>query len=130
MSWAVGEDLKRRRHIGYGVPATCDFPDCGVRIDRGLSYACGGGVVSDVENCGLFFCPDHLNHLIGDDDSDEFRYSCERCANNAEPFDPSPDVAEWASHVLSDPSWQEWRDQYPDWATAMRTILDGEADHG
>lgn len=126
MSWAVGVDPNRQRHIGYGVPALCDQPGCAAEIDRGLSYACGGGVVETVENCGLFFCSDHLNHFVGDDDTDEFGYVCERCANKGEPFEPSPDVAAWASHVLTDPSWQEWREQNPDWAAKMRVILDGE----
>lgn len=41
MSWSVGWDPNWRRDIGYGVPAVCDHPECGVAIDRGLSYVCG-----------------------------------------------------------------------------------------
>ncbi len=38
MSYAVGNCGKHKRHIGYGVPAICDHPDCTEEIDRGLGY--------------------------------------------------------------------------------------------
>lgn len=120
MSWAVGEDLPRQRHIGYGVPATCDHPDCRAHINRGLDYACGGGIVGEVDNCGLFFCPDHLQ---ADDTVESIAWVCEQCAQGLAPFDPSPDTPEWARHVLTDDSWGEWRDQYPTWAQRYRDVL-------
>ena len=116
MGWAVGEDQGRQRHIGYGVPATCDHPGCGASIDRGIGYACGGGVTSRVENCGLFFCGDHLTWA---QDSE----LCGRCAVGAEPFEPTPDTAEWIRHVLADGSWAQWRTDNPEWTRRMRGQL-------
>lgn len=65
MGWAnCGTDSKGRP-IGYAHEATCDFPGCGRKIDRGLSYACGGmhgegGVHQDDYGCESYFCGDHL----------------------------------------------------------------------
>lgn len=101
MSWAVGEDIPRLRHIGYGVPALCDYPECGAEIDRGLSFLC--------EGCGLFFCADH-QWLDLDKGT-----TCERCANGRPMFASSPDTAEWVNHVLTDPSWAEFRQTEPMW---------------
>ena len=111
MGWAVGYDDNWGRWIGYGVPATCDYPGCGTEIDRGLAYVCcdqqpyGGD-----EGCGLFFCFDHPR-IDG---------KCERCAADADPFDRTPDTAEWINHMLSDESWGEWRAANPDEEAAMR----------
>jgi hypothetical protein len=42
MGWAdCGKDSRGRR-IGYAFNGKCDFKGCGARINRGLSYACGG----------------------------------------------------------------------------------------
>jgi hypothetical protein len=65
VGWAnCGEDSKGRP-IGYAHPATCDHPGCNAKIDRGLSYACGGmhgegGVKQDDYGCEGYFCPEHL----------------------------------------------------------------------
>ena len=97
MGWSIGYDMTWHRDIGYGVPATCDHPGCGKEIDRGLAYLC--------EGCGLFFCEPHGGGS-----------ECERC--EADPFgatfDPTPDVPEWITHKLTDPSWAEWRQAHPD----------------
>ena len=119
MGWAVGDDPNRERHIGYGVPATCDHPACGASINRGIAYACGGGLMGSVDNCGLFFCSDHLAFPIEDE------WCCERCANDHDPFDPSPETAEWARFVTSDDSWAEWRAHEQAWAARMAIIADG-----
>ena len=60
MSWAIGFDSRWNRDIGYGVPATCDFPGCGVDIDRGLAFVCGGEPYGGEDGCGLYFCASHL----------------------------------------------------------------------
>ena len=117
MSWAVGEDRERERFIGYGVPATCDNPGCGASIDRGMAYACGGGVTSSQENCGLFFCD---KHLFYPDTDDAEHASCMRCCKSEDPFDPTPDVAEWVEHLLTDESWQSWREENPVKVATMR----------
>lgn len=117
MSWAVGE--RDGRFIGYGVPATCDHPDCDKGIDRGLAYACGGGVLGTVENCGLFFCGEHLPYFA-EDEVGGGESICERCADDLAPFDPKPDVAEWVEHVLTDESWDLWRRENPYRAAVMR----------
>lgn len=105
MGWAVGEF--EGRDIGYGVPAICDYPDCDLRIDRGLGYVCGFGVpYGGDEGCGLFFCIEHGGGSL-----------CERCdsifPDDVEPFTPKPDVAEWSRHKLTDPTWKPWRDENP-----------------
>lgn len=115
MSWAVGEDRPRLRHIGYGVTALCDHPDCGKEIDRGLSFACS--------ECPLFFCAEHrwLNTEGG--------YLCDQCAYGRPMFAPSPDAGEWVDHVLTDPSWTEFRKTEPMWTAEYRAraSLDGAA---
>ena len=65
MGWAnCGKD-DLGRPIGYAVEATCDFKDkldirCIRRIDRGLSYVCGGMHGGDGIGCGRYFCGEHL----------------------------------------------------------------------
>jgi hypothetical protein len=102
VSWAIGEGSDGR-DIGYGVPATCDFPKCGAAIDRGLSYVCGGEPHGGDHGCGRFFCGKHLT--IGR----FWKPLCSRCRNYRPPFDPTPDVQEWIDHKATDPSWSEWR---------------------
>jgi len=52
------------REAGYGVEATCDFPGCDEKIDRGLSYLCGespnGFRDPEEPGCGNYFCPAHI----------------------------------------------------------------------
>ena len=55
--YEVGE-----RDAGYGVPATCDHPDCNERIDRGLAHICGDEPATDSRGCNLYFCEKHLQH--------------------------------------------------------------------
>lgn len=60
MGWAnCGEDSKGRP-IGYAHKATCDFPGCNAKIDRGLSYACGGMHGEEGCACEGYFCPKHM----------------------------------------------------------------------
>ncbi len=121
VGWAVGENAGR--HIGYGVPAVCEQPDCSTNIDRGLAYACGGGAVGAVENCGRFFCAAHLTLQSSDEDgATDPEFVCERCATGQEPFDRKPDTPEWASHVLTDDSWAQWRQENPARVATFETI--------
>ncbi len=105
MGWSIGYDEHWQRDIGYGVPATCDYPGCGAQIHRGLAYVCGGQPYGGETGCGLYFCKVHAP-----------ADTCERCADGPTetPFDPTPDVPEWIAHKLTDDSWAEWRAEHPD----------------
>lgn len=120
MSWAVGYDSDWHRDIGYGVPATCDQPGCGAQIDRGLAYVCGGEPRGGETGCGLYFCGAHLRYYWTDEDEerddDSVTQRCERCGNDLPPFDATPDVPEWITHKLTDPSWAEWRAEHPEFS--------------
>lgn len=133
MGWAVGRDSDRRRHIGYGVPATCDHPGCPEGIDRGMAYRCGE--YGEDDGCGLYFCDEHRTWAYINDGEDDHPTRqgeyCERCVGFdpedgstwLDPFEPSPDTREWAEHVLTDDSWAQWRDEEPEWADRMRELV-------
>jgi hypothetical protein len=112
MSWAIGYDDNWKRDIGYGVPAICDHPGCGKKINRGLSYVCCNEEPYGGDGCGLYFCGDHLTFD-----------GCSRCENKQEPFKPTPDVAEWINWKLTDESWQQWRNENPAEVMQMRESL-------
>jgi hypothetical protein len=116
MGWSLGQNSEGR-DVGYGVPATCDHPDCNAEIDRGISHVCGGEPDGGEDGCGLFFCGDHLT---------AYRCLCDRCSKSKPPFEPKPDHPEWMRWKLTDESWQQWRDENPDEVAKMRAAL-GEA---
>lgn len=129
MGWAVGFDHANNRDIGYGVPATCDHPECDKKIDRGLAYVCGGDVYGGEDGCGLFFCYEHLVYATRTTPEGEEEHSpqlCEVCAEHwsveydnpdqhslPAHFDPKPDHPEWIEHKLTCPSWEDWRKENP-----------------
>jgi len=115
MGWAVGYDPNWKRDIGYGVPAICDYPECGEAIDRGLSFVCGGMPYGGEAGCGLFFCGRHLLGAIPQ--------QCARCAQEEPPFDPTPDTREWIEWKLADESWGPWRDENPEAVAAMKAAI-------
>ncbi len=79
MSWAnCGED-SRGRPIGYAHEAKCDHPGCNKKIDRGLSYACGGMHGFTEYGCEKYFCEEHLRNYVRDDDGKLVRI-CDECA--------------------------------------------------
>lgn len=122
MGYAVYEDRVAsnygvERWAGYGVPAVCDMPDCAVEIDRGMGYRCetvteyayyrdnvavsayqdwDEEVEEEVEGCGLHFCDEHSEHHVH------------------EQAQPKPDTDEWVRHMLTDESWEAWRDENPE----------------
>lgn len=116
MSWAVGFDSNWNRFIGYGVPAFCDHPGCTEKIDRGVAHVCEGR--ENDNGCGLHFCADHLGF---------YPQFCMRCFavedgdESARPFSPKGEHPEWAHHVLTDASWQHWREENP---SEVRALLD------
>ncbi len=112
MGYAVYEN--HGRWAGYGVPAKCDVADCNEDIDRGLGYRCDDFYEYtydeddnehevEREGCGLFFCGHHLHHPDHGDD-----------------VVPKPDTLEWEAHMLTDESWEQWRDENPAKVAAMR----------
>jgi hypothetical protein len=119
MSWQVGYDSRWNRDIGYGVPATCDFPGCGAVIDRGLAYVCGGEPYGGENGCGLFFCQDHM--LYGE--TVPSCEQCDRCRAGQPPFEPTPDTREWIAWKLTDDSWAPWRGENPEAVGAMRQAV-------
>lgn len=116
MGWSVGYDARWNRDIGYGVPATCDHPGCNAKIDRGLSYVCGGEPYGGDEGCGLYFCHEHL--FI-----DDGPQRCERCCDGEDPFPATADVRKWRTHKLLHPSWRQWRAENPDETAALRESI-------
>jgi len=117
MGWSIGFDNNWNRDVGYGVPATCDHPDCQAKIDRGISHVCGGEPHGGDDGCGLFFCGDHLT---------AYRCLCDRCGKSKPPFDPKQDHPDWMRWKLTDDSWQQWRDENPDEVAKMQAALEQE----
>jgi len=111
MGWSIGYDEQWNRDIGYGVPATCDHPACGAKIDRGLSFVCGSDVAGGNWGCGLFFCSAHK--CLVDVADGTHPCLCERCAGGYDVFTPTADTPEWINHKLTDASWAQWRAEYP-----------------
>jgi hypothetical protein len=116
MSWAVGYDTRWGRDIGYGVPAICDRPACGAKIDRGLAYVCGGEPYGGEHGCGLYFCGEHAAAGPGQ--------LCDRCTAGQPPYEPTPDTAEWLNWKLTDESWAQWREENPEAVERARVVLD------
>jgi hypothetical protein len=113
MGWSLGFDSNWNRDIGYGVPATCDHPECNADINRGLYHVCCEQEPYGGENgCGLYFCDNHRNH----------ENKCERCQNEKEPFEPKPEHHTWANFKLTDKSWNEWRINNPDKVAELELI--------
>jgi len=113
MGWQIGYDENWQRDIGYGVPAFCDYPDCGVEIDRGLSYVCcENSPYGGEHGCGLHFCSVHRNYscsITGEDD--ELPQRCVQCIKGEPPFQPTRDHPDWVKHKLNDQSWAKWREE-------------------
>lgn len=65
MGWAYCGTDDRGREIGYAIRARCDQRWCFKRIDRGLSYACGGMHGDNEFGCGGYFCSKHLFYTEG-----------------------------------------------------------------
>lgn len=66
---------------GYAVPATCEEPDCPVKIDRGLDHLCGAIPGGDEWGCGGYFCHEHL--FITPGDGRDAPQMCTRCLEQA-----------------------------------------------
>ena len=76
MGWGdCGQD-SQGRPIGYYFEATCDEPGCERKIDRGLSYACGGMHGENEYDCEKYFCGEHLYFT----DLDNVLQLCKECS--------------------------------------------------
>ena len=78
MGWANCGNDKDGRPIGYAVEAKCDESKCDKKIDRGLSFVCGGMHGGDTYGCGKYFCEEHL-HGWSPKDCDGFVWLCKDC---------------------------------------------------
>lgn len=110
MGYSIGYDSANQRDVGYGVPATCEHPGCDEEIDRGMGYACGGGMPED--GCGRYFCGAHGGGV-----------ECSQCVRGKSPFPLKPDRPEWIQHKLTCPSWAEWRAKNPQRVAAQQQEL-------
>lgn len=117
MGWGnCGTDSKGRP-IGYCHAARCDHPGCWAKIDRGLSYACGGmhgageHVGDDLFNdwtCEGYFCESHLRwpcleHEDGADLADNISVPsmCFACAEKVE-IAYRTELVDWRQHWPTD----------------------------
>lgn len=115
------------RWAGYWVPAYCEHPDCNKEIDRWMSYACWWEPFSEYW-CDRYFCEEHMDFLainqdgevvkdedyeIEKEDSYEFIEWCERCKEWKDPFPYKQEHPNWLKHILTDESWEEWRNNSP-----------------
>ena len=80
MGWAYGV-LPGGKEVGYSVSATCEEEGCEAQIDRGLSYACG---TMHGNNCGGYFCPDHLFMGLCDYCDEVLAQVCKDCLRDWE----------------------------------------------
>ncbi len=122
MGWSIGYDSNWERDIGYGVPAICDHPKCNKKIDRGLSFVCGGDPYGGEYGCGLYFCEEHLSYRKprGADGPVQL---CPRCYYYKQSFNPKPDTKEWIKWKLTDSSWKKWRETHKEEVIKMKKEL-------
>ncbi|MFA0012068.1 hypothetical protein AB4391_01780 [Vibrio lentus] len=78
MSWADCGFDSAGRPVGYVHAAVCDHEGCEKKIDRGLSYACGGMHGADEHGCEKYFCQDHLSETLSE--YGRFYNVCDSCA--------------------------------------------------
>lgn len=104
------------------------MPGCTAEIDRGLGYKCEAHghyvlmldtlpisydkwdnypeaeeVWVEDAGCGLYFCGEHESPTSAHD-----------------AVTPKPDTVEWVQHMLTDESWERWRDENAEQLPAMR----------
>lgn len=89
MGWADCGTDSFGRPIGYAFQATCDYPGCGNKIDRGLSYACGNMHGNTNWGCEGYFCSEHMLFVDKEHDSQ----LCEFCYNDMVALEA--EEAEW-----------------------------------
>ena len=128
MGYSIGWDSGNNRWKGYGVPCTCEHPNCSEQIDRGMSHLC--------EGCGLAFCNSHhtfnfCEHCL---DEQALETDVEELAArpDATPFPAKPEHPDWLHHLRTDESWAKWRadaknmQQLEAWERATQAAKQGE----
>lgn len=116
MGWAVGWDYTHRRWRGYGVPAYCDAKGCRTEIDRGFGYVCEGTTCDREGEDG----EDGLG-CLDIDELDKDLFVCgEHTCRDVDEDDLPPEHPDWIAHLLTDESWQKWRDENPLQVAAMQ----------
>ena len=78
MGWGDCGVDKKGRPIGYVHEAICDHEGCEEKIDRGLSYACGGMHGENEIGCDKYFCSSHLSNTI-EDSCGDYYHVCDKC---------------------------------------------------
>lgn len=107
--YRIHKDFDGYRFAGYGVPAICEYPDCNEEIDRGMAHACGGEPNSE-RGCDRYFCEKHLIfHGFNLNGERQYLFVCERCDKYKDPYPYKPETKEWLEHILTDESWEIWR---------------------
>lgn len=146
MGYSVYYSDKNTRFQGYAMHAYCDHPGCKNEIDRGMGYVCCGNQ-DHPNSCGGFYCAEHadLCTLISEDefeealddeevqeqlesygltempvfDEDGYFYHCQH-----EPIEKDKEHPQWLNHVLTDESWEEWRNANPEMRQKYQDLLD------
>jgi len=61
-----------------------------------------------------------MSWVVGWDNEHKKFHLCEKCTNGEESFPIKPDTIKWKEHVLTDPSWEEWRKENKQEAKAIK----------
>lgn len=128
------------RFAGYGVVAYCDHPQCNAVIDRGMAYACCGGIHFS-ESCGGFYCAEHEAQLMCEDELEDLDEEEKQSIlasyglTEAPLFDESgmaklcnhPPIEfkehpEWIKHISKDKSWSTFRKEKPELFNALQNM--------
>lgn len=76
MGWGnCGTDSKGRG-IGYLFDGTCDHPGCEEKLNRRLSYACGGMHGQNGLSCEGYFCEKHTKYARCDEYGGNLCFQC------------------------------------------------------
>jgi len=129
------------RLAGYGVPAYCDHPGCMTQIDRGMGYACCGGIHFD-GSCGGFYCSEHEHKYVSEDeledldDSERAEYlkamglkedpvfdeygNAQVCIHEPIEFKEHP---LWINHISKKRDWAKFRKEQPEKFNALKALV-------
>lgn len=142
MGWSIGYSKKHNRFIGYGVPAPCDHPGCATLIDRGLGYVCCD-MPDHEKSCQAYFCEEHRENYVYPDeiedmnqdelsqlglDADEDYSDCDGPICCRHTFEPHKESIQMVEFILTDESWQKWRDAYPTETANLKRVFDEKGD--